>query len=455
MYAIVDIETTGGHANANGITEIAIVIHDGVSIVQRYQKLVNPRVPIPVYIQALTGISHDLVKDAPDFREIAAEVHDLLQGRIFVAHNVNFDYSFVKHHLAVAGHELNCRKLCTVRLGRKIWPGLPSYSLGKFTRQMGIAITGRHRAGGDAEATAALFGMMLVSDTDGHIPAMLNRASRESYLPPHLPREQMEQLPFTPGIYYFHNQKGKVIYVGKARNIRKRVTGHFSNNSAGRQKQEFLRNIYSITYQECGTELMAFILESVEIRRLWPAYNSAQKRFEHSWGFYLFEDQRGYRRIGIDRKRKYSFPAHTFHTVGDGYTLLRMLLSTFNLCPKLCFIQRNQQACAGTGEHQCLGACTGNELPDAYNRRVNEAMQSLQETLPTYAVLGQGRSQSEDSCILIEKGRFYGMGYLPKGSALTDTESLKPALTPYPGNEYIRNLVYHHVELNPRGKVVF
>ena len=134
MYAIVDIETTGGHASANGITEVAICIHDGKKITQRFSTLVNPRMDIPVYIRALTGISNEMVQDAPPFEDVAADIYHLLHGKIFVAHNVNFDYSFIRHHLSAAGYDLQCNKLCTVRLGRKILPGLPSYSLGKLCR---------------------------------------------------------------------------------------------------------------------------------------------------------------------------------------------------------------------------------------------------------------------------------------------------------------------------------
>ena len=161
MYAIVDIETTGSYAKANGITEIAIVIHDGSEIIQRYQTLINPGTSIPVYIRALTGISNEMVQDAPYFRDVAAEIFELLNGKIFIAHNVNFDYSFVRYHLADSGYDLNCKKLCTVRLSRKIFKGLPSYSLGKLCRSLSIENNARHRAAGDAEATAILFSMLL------------------------------------------------------------------------------------------------------------------------------------------------------------------------------------------------------------------------------------------------------------------------------------------------------
>ena len=273
MYAIVDIETTGGYASANGITEIAILIYDGKEILERFRTLINPEIPIPVYIQALTGINDEMVRSAPLFKDVAQLIFDLLHKRIFVAHNVNFDFSFLHYHLAAAGYHLQTKKLCTVRLSRKIIPGLASYSLGRLCKQIGIEIIDRHRASGDAEATAMLFSMLLNKDSDGHISRALNQRSKEQSLPPHLPKEDIYKLPSVPGIYYFHDNKAKVVYVGKAKDIRKRVSSHFLNNKPGRQKQEFLRDIHHITFQECGTELISFILEAVEIKRLWPSYN--------------------------------------------------------------------------------------------------------------------------------------------------------------------------------------
>ena len=173
MYAIVDIETTGGYAAAGGITEIAVLIFDGKKIVQRFETLVNPVFTIPRYVETLTGITNAMVEDAQSFSMIADELHDLLHDKIFVAHNVNFDYSFIKYHLSKAGHTLDCKKLCTVRLGRQIIPGLRSYSLGNLCRELGISIEQRHRAGGDAEATVKLFSLLLSKDSNGHIQNML------------------------------------------------------------------------------------------------------------------------------------------------------------------------------------------------------------------------------------------------------------------------------------------
>ena len=431
MYAIVDIETTGGYAAANDITEIAIVLHDGVQVTEVFETLLKPSLAIPYFIQSLTGISHALVEDAPSFKDMAAVIYEKLKGRIFIAHNVNFDYSFIKHHLAVHGYELAAQKLCTVRLTRKVFPALPSYSLGNLCRHFNITIQNRHRAGGDATATARLFDHILQNNGLEHILQFLKRSSREQSLPPNLPKEQIEQLPYTPGVYYFHDQKGRVIYVGKARNIRYRVSSHFTHNGAGRQRQEFLRNIYSISYQNCGTELMAFILENIEIRKYWPPYNSSLKTFVPTFGLYMYEDQNGYHRLVIEKKRINLKPYYTFNTMNEGVRLLNQLTTQFSL------------------------TVSQDDTTDSYNHRVFEAVDHLEKMLPTFAVMDD-RSDVADgrSCILIEKGRFYGMGYLPGDAAVYSYDELKSYLQQYPENDYIRGLVYQYVQKRPEKKIV-
>lgn len=451
MYAIVDIETTGGHASANGITEIAIVIHDGNEIVSRYETLVNPKAPIPVYIRGLTGITDEMVAAAPEFGAIAATVFELLEGKIFVAHNVNFDYSFLKYHLSLHGYELKTRKLCTVRLGRNILPGLPSYSLGKLCRSLEIPILNRHRAGGDADATACLFSLLLREDRDGHIHNALNVRSKEQHLPANLPKEKIDQLPACPGVYYFLNKHQKVVYVGKAKNLKRRVNSHFANNNPGRQKQLFLRNIYDIRYQVTESELMAFVLEALEIKKLWPFYNRAQKRFEQAYGLYSFEDQRGYVRLAIDKKRKFSFPIYTFNYLLDGYNLLRKLSAEFGLCPRLCHLQKAAGACSEPG---CRGACRGEEAVADYNNRVQEAIGSFRAGMPTYAIVETCATDNPGlaGCILMEEGQFYGMGRIPVDTP-RELSEIKVHLTRYPGNDYIRNLVHNYAWRNPDKRV--
>ena len=453
LYAVVDIETTGGFASGNGITEISILVHNGQEVIHTFETLINPEQDIPPYIESLTGISNDMVADAPLFKDVAAEIYELLLDKIFVAHNVNFDFSFIHHQLMQSGYELNCRKLCTVRLSRKILPGHRSYSLGKLCAALSIPVNNRHRAGGDTAATAILLSMLIAEDSENHIQQTLNKFSKEQALPPNLPKSQIDRIPLVPGVYYFKDEKGKVIYIGKAKSLKKRVCSHFTGNSTSRQRQEFLQNIYSVDFEVCGTELMAFILEAVEIKRLWPDNNRALKKHDQKYGLYVFEDQKGYMRLGIDKYRKQVAALYSFNTLLDGHNLLRLLIKEHVLCEKLCYVQRNRLACTGHEEGRCSGACLGKESAAAYNVRVKYAIAYLKSILPSFAMLDKGRTEDEQSCLLVEQGKFYGMGYISSHTDVNEVDLLKSALQPYPSDDYILHLIMSHAEQFPNKKI--
>jgi DNA polymerase-3 subunit epsilon len=366
-----------------------------------------------------------------------------LHDKVFVAHNVNFDYSFIKNHLAIFGYTLNAKKLCTVRLARQIFPGFPSYSLGRLCDSMEINIENRHRAGGDADATVILFKKLIEGDIKGCIENSLKKNSKEQCLPPNVPKDDFLKLPARPGVYYFHDNKGKVVYVGKAKNIRNRVNSHFSNNSDSRQKQNFLKNIYSIRFEETATELMAAILESSEIKRLWPVFNKSQKRPEDVFGIFMYEDRAGYMRLAIERKRRHSNPVCTFHYKVDGYGVLKKLMREYRLCPKLCFIQTHNGECQGIADGHCDGSCEKKEAPVIYNEKVLQAVASLTQR-PSYVVLDKGRKQEEQSCIMVLNGSFFGMGYLPKNMKVASYELVKEYIKPFKENHYILTLLNSH-----------
>lgn len=446
MYAIVDIETTGGFASGHGITEIAIYIHDGQKVVDHYQTLINPEQKIPVYITALTGISNSMVASAPTFEEVAEEIYAYLQDAIFVAHNVNFDFSFVKHHLKNCGYELNVKKLCTVRLGRRVFPGLPSYSLGNFCRSMGIDIENRHRAGGDAQATVQLFTRMLDHDGQLHIDAMLKKTSKEQWLPTQLDRSVIDALPNSPGVYYFYNLKGKVIYVGKAINIKKRVSSHFTQNDPDKKRQHFLRYVAHITCTPCASELHALVLESAEIRRLWPKYNYSQKQPAQKYGLYSFEDGKGYIRLAIDKKKKNLQAHYNFNLLHEGLVMLIKMTEQFELNKKLCYIDKTP---ISEKDIEFL------DPPSHYNGKVKQALEELEKQLPTFAILDEGLTAKEKLCMLVERGSFWGMGYIDAAQPPKDIFGLKELLHPYADNDFIRNSIYSFVEMYPEKKIAF
>jgi DNA polymerase-3 subunit epsilon len=181
---------------------------------------------------------------------------------------------------------------------------------------------------------------------------------------------------------------------------------------------------------------MACILESSEIKRLWPIYNYSQKRWEDVYGIYTYEDQNGYLRLAIEKNKKHLTPVHSFHYLVDGHSILRKLIAAFNLCPKLCFMQTDNQPCSSF----CHGACEQKESPDEYNQRVNEAIESLQHN-PSYAIVGKGINGNDQSCILVLNGKLYGMGYVPHDVQITEVQILKDYVQPYKENSFIRNLI--------------
>lgn len=393
-----------------------------------------------------------MVINAPVFTEVAEKVYQLLQNNVFVAHNVNFDYSFIKNNLAAAGYVLNVKKLCTVRMSRKIFPGFPSYSLGNLCSSLGIPINSRHRAGGDAMATVQVLQLLLNNDKENFIAASLQRSSKEQLLPPNVAKKDFQKLPSSPGVYYFHNQKEKIIYVGKALNIRTRVNSHFSNNSDSRQKQNFLKHTYSISFKQCATELMACLLESTEIKRLWPVFNYSQKRREDVYGLFSYTDQNGYLRLCIEKNKKNLSSLVSFHYLAEGHAIIRRLLAEYALCARLCSLQKTNDACDGFNNHTCAGACVGKESISLYNYRVLHAVASLQSQ-PSYVIVDDGIQPDEQSCIMVLNGKFFGMGYVPRACSLTETVTLKNFIKPYKENSFTRNLVSGYAAKNP-GKVL-
>ena len=448
QYAIVDIETTGGNASGSRITEIAIIIHDGTSVIERFETLVNPQKEIPLPIFALTGINNEMVRDAPIFDDIAEKVLEMLTDRIFVAHNVNFDYSFVRHELELAGFKWTAKKLCTVRAARKIKAGLSSYSLGNLCRSLDIPIENQHRAGGDAHATVILFTRLLEWDENGEIEKMIKKTSQDQRLPPNLPPEDFDRLPEKPGVYYFYNQVKKVIYVGKAVNLKKRVASHFTGHKTTPQRQNFLRDIYSISFEVCSTELMALLLECTEIKKLWPTYNRALKRFEPKYGLYTYEARSGYQYLVVGKLGKYQSCIQNFYSQHEAINTLLGLAREFDIDHRFCVY-------GGSDDSELPKKLDLSNAPDVdhHNSQLENAIEFLAKDRPSFAILDKGRSPDERSCIWVENGDFYGMGYLASDVGFNEPSEVRDYVTPYRSNQYIMQLIYSYAGKYP-GKVV-
>lgn len=277
-YAVIDVETTGGTAHSHKITEIAVVLIDGFDVVETFQTLINPERPIPFGITKLTGITNAMVARAPKFYEVAKKIIELTQERIFVAHNVHFDYSFVKNEFSELGFSFQRKTLCTVRLAREFFPGHQSYSLGKISKDLGIILKNAHRALDDARASAEILQKVLTCGVP--VP------QEEMAFPPDFNKEQYLSLPSSIGVYHFYDQSGDLLYIGKSLNLKKRVGDHFHVKFSRKKEFEFKNRIASVEYLETHSELLALILESMWIKSKKPIYNLAKKRSRFLYGIF-------------------------------------------------------------------------------------------------------------------------------------------------------------------------
>lgn len=431
MYAVVDIETTGGNASYGKIIEIAIVIHDGNEVVESFSSLVNPGCSIPPFITSLTGITNRMVEEAPQFEEIAVRVHRMTENKVFVAHSVNFDYSFVKKEFALLGVDFDRKKLCTVRLSRKLAPGVKRYNLGSICSHFGIDIKDRHRALGDAEATACLLTELLKKEGSAEtVKLSLKRNSKEMTLPPHIARATYDALPRAQGVYFFHDEYGKVIYVGKATDIKDRVGQHFSGNTHTKTRAMFSSNIHDVSFQVTGSELISLLLENEAIKKHYPRYNRSNKSFNLNFGLYEYTDQLGFTRIVVGKAGKRDKPFVAFSTESEAVTHILERVYEFGLCLRLCGIIKSNHACNYEERFgKTCPVCQGEiEVPD-YNKRVQEAFSGI-SAQNTFLIKTKGRSREEEGFVMVEKGRFLGYGFVSQDTAISHIGELKDYLQP-------------------------
>ena len=439
LYSLVDIETTGNGYRGQRITEISIFVFDGKKIVNEFTSLVNPEQKIPAFITNLTGITDAMVRTAPKFYEIAKTVEEITHDTVFVAHNVNFDYNIIKQEFKDLGFDFKRQKLCTVRLSRKIIPGLKSYSLGNICSVEGIRISERHRARGDAEATVALFQRLINKDHQFTINAFLNRRSRQATLPPLIEKKVVDDLPEMPGVYYFKNLQKEIIYVGKANNIKQRVISHFYDKK--KKEISMCLETANITYEVMGSELLALLKESADIKRLYPKFNRAQRRASEAVGLFSYEDQKGIIHLAYNRLKLVPNAIMKFYNISECRNLLEKICETYNLCPKYCHLQTNVNTCFHYQIKKCNGVCSGKEIVKDYNKRVKEAIKSLGLQTENLVIKERGRTAEEIGFALILNGIYKGYGFLDKKITLQNPDDYLFYITPQKDNRDVQRIL--------------
>ncbi len=451
MYAILDIETTGGQFNEEGITEIAIYKFDGHEIIDQFISLVNPEKPIQPFVVNLTGINNAMLRSAPKFYEVAKRIIEMTEGCILVAHNSSFDYRILRTEFSRLGYEFEKETLCTVELSKKLIPGHLSYSLGKLVRALGIPMADRHRASGDAMATVKLFKMLLAKDVEKEILKSLVKTELKKGLSPKL-LEIVERLPSKIGIYYIHNEKGILIYIGKSKNIKKRVNQHFSGTSKKCLKIQL--EVFTVSFEETGSELVALLKESEEIKINKPIHNRAQRKSIFQWALYQEKDENGYINLKLQKTDGRKKEITSFVSVQEGKNALFRITSSYNLCQKYTGLYETKNECFQYKIKECDGACIGKVSAEEYNERVKQFIEKNQFENDNMVVIDKGRSLEERSAILIENGIYKGYCFYDLNYQINNIEILKNIIIPMQNNRDTRNIIHGYLRKYKVMKIV-
>lgn len=444
MYAIIDIETTGLSPVNEKIIEIAIYLHDGEKVTDSFTTLINPERYISSHITHLTGITNEMVENAPRFWEIAKDIVQLTENRIFVAHNATFDYNFIRSEFKSLGYNFSRDRLCTVKLSRKIIPGFKSYSLGNLCNSLNIQVTDRHRAMGDAFATVKLFELLLQKDSS------LGKKTNSKFY--NIDASKIVNLPEATGVYYFHNQEGDIIYIGKSKDIRSRVFSHFNNESTSKSIK-MADEIFDISYELTGSELVALLLESHEIKNHKPKYNRRQRRTMNSTGVFMRNDEYGYITFSIESIRN-EIPLVAFNSNKEAKDRLYQLSEKYNLCQKLCGLYETSGPCFYHQIKKCSGACVQKEPVDNYNKRVESMLEELSLTWKDFIVIDKGRNENERAIVKVSNGSYMGFGYADLEFINQNPENLTDVIKKYPDNKDVQQILRSYLRQHNVEKII-
>ncbi|WP_374958978.1 exonuclease domain-containing protein [Gilvibacter sp.] len=439
MYAILDIETTGGKYNEEGITEIAIYKFDGHEIVDQFISLVNPERKIQPFVVNLTGINNEMLRNAPKFYEVAKRIIEITEGCILVAHNAQFDTRILRTEFDRLGYDYQRESLCTVELAKKLIPDMPSYSLGKLVRSLGIPLSDRHRAAGDAKATVTLFKLLLSKDQKKEIISQTVRMEAKRQLEPKL-LDMIEATPSVTGVYYMHREDGSIIYIGKSRNIKKRLNQHFTSDN--RKSKKIQLEVAAVSYEATGSDLIAQLKESEEIKRNKPRYNRALRKTIYNYQLGLTKDEAGYLQFKIEKTNLDKPAITTFTNYQQAKSQLFKITEQHQLCQKHTGLHKTSGPCFLHTIKECFGACIGEEPVDQYNARVERYLAMHSYENQNMVIIDYGREVDERSVILIEDGVYRGFGFFNLNYQINNLEILRSIISPMEDNRDAQHIIH-------------
>ncbi|MGY8914107.1 MAG: exonuclease domain-containing protein [Flavobacteriales bacterium] len=451
MYVILDIETTGGKYNEEGITEIAIYRFDGHEVVDQFISLINPEKEIQPFVVNLTGINNKMLRTAPKFYEVAKRIVEITSDAVIVAHNAQFDYRILRTEFRRLGFNFERKTLCTVDLSKKLIPDQDSYSLGKLVRSLGIPVSDRHRANGDALATLKLFKLLLSKDNDKCIVKEITKAASLGELSP-TQLDIVEQLPSIRGVYYMHNKDGEIIFLGNSGNIKKRVNQHFTND--GSKARKIQKETKTVTFERTGTELVALLKENEELQRNKPKYNTYFKRKLFSYGLYKRTNPNGYFSLSTEKIKESSGLVATFNNIHSAQNFLYKITEEYQLCDKINGISQAKTNCSKYSSGICIGACIQKEETSPYNERVDLALHTYSIANKNMILIDKGRELGEKSGILIKNGVFMGLGFFDLNYQINKIQIMETIITPMEDNANTTFLIESYLRKGKIAKII-
>ena len=392
-----------------------------------------------------------MLKNAPKFYEAAKRIVEITEDCILVAHNSSFDYRILKTEFKRLGFPFKRKTLCTVELSQQLIPDMASYSLGKLTRALGIPMSDRHRANGDAMATVKLFKMLLNKDLDKVIVKDAIKIEKKSNIATNL-KDIIEELPSDTGVYYIHNANGEIIYIGKSNNIRKRIIQHFTGTNSKSKKIQKL--VSTVTYEKTGSELAALLKESAEIKANKPIFNRALRRTVFTHALYSSTDKNGYVNLFIDKSNREENPITTFSNRASAKHFMFKAAEDYNLCQKLTDLYDTKTSCFKYEVKECLGACINEEPIETYNERVDALIEKFSYANKDMLIIDKGRTIEEKSVFLIENGIFKGMGFFDLNHQINNRAILASLITPMENNRDTQHIIQSYMRRNKSLKIV-
>ncbi|TAI49053.1 exonuclease domain-containing protein [Flagellimonas allohymeniacidonis] len=428
MYAILDIESTGGQFNEEGIMEIAVYRYNGHEVVDRFISLINPEREIQPFVSKLTGINNKMLRSAPKFHEVAKRIIEITQDAVVVAHNAQFDYRILRTEFRRLGYDFQRKTLCTVDLSKQLLPEAESHSLGKLVRSLGIPISDRHRANGDAIATLKLFELLLGKDVKKTIVSEVIREAEHGELSPNQ-LKMVSSLPAKTGLYYMYDKDGNLIFLGKTKDIQKRVNQHFTN--VGQLARKLQKETKKVTHELTGSEVVAVLKEYLEVKKNKPRYNTISKKKLFSHAINFSENGTPQVQLEIVKNAQRLVSSLGFNGIPSAKVFLKKISEEYELCPNALGLS---PACK-TPENQCQGSCIEVQNVRAYNEKMETVLMKYSLAGKNWVLVDKGRKLGERSFILIKNGRLEGFGYTELNHQMNNIHILESLLTPMSSDE--------------------